>query len=1287
MIVSSLGRSDRLSLQYLRLLLAVHPQDAGLKLRLAQMLLELGRLDEAGQLIASLPSNDPRLGPEIKRLALLLHLAQIAQDPERARREPDLTGRLVKDIEAQLAEPLSAAELARLAAESLRIGHPELAAQIYLRLSVMDPQQRKKWLEAAAQQQLAIGQPAAAGVLYDQLAGLVGDTPEGRRYALLALNALTGANMGEKALAFARRYLEKFPDDRELLEAAARLALGNGQPLQASAYYDALVRIAHNAGGANDRADALRFAKLGLLSLSAANKPELAMLTAGRYLQSFPGDPELLAAATKLAVANQKPNQARQWGRALLASRPGNPALLAHQIDIELAAGDQIAALELAQRLLSRHPDDHKQRERLIQLSLWNNRPNLALTNLAYLAQHSRDRKYLDQALKMAPQLYELDILADLLALKARRGRLSNTELLALVEAFENVARPEELVQVLTAYLQRESDHREAWEALAQVHERRGDLESALATYERVSRDFGSSLREVTHRAEVLWQMQQPTRAYVLLRDALDHSGIATTQELLTRAELGAQSKENQPAGAPLQMIAPQRETAPAPSKNQEKESASAAKQASSPQAAEPTEADKERQSFLKLLAELVWHSEPRPESLKEYRTLWRSGALLRESTERYIQLAEERELPDEAITVAVEAFHRFKDPEFLLAAMDLALKLRRFDDMDRLIELAHQQPELLASSKRYYLTVAEYYVKKKDYERAESSYLKVIALDPSTVAARADVLWLLIDHSGDRDRLRGKRNRLALARYLTDWRRLAVDEPALWLPFATGWAMLGRSQEAVSYYQREWTQRPTDHLWLLGYISTLDAVSRSSDVHRLRRFALEQLRTDALRAAHKDATPAEREVLKAYAELVRDTYGPGKGSRWMAPLLNTGLDPEVAKGLWATWRSGPESAAPSYWVTDSNTITATNPWGRFPKAPKPSQEQTQVTLADASSAADETEEPPPAPLRVLDQDAAAGEDQVPENAQIISLAAGAQSVNDLLILNTSVSALVARGIWAIGGHVGINQLFLNGADDPQAAATEVDLAAFGQYRHRLGRLEVGLGANLRADANLWSGWASESFRLWRGGTLQVGVHVNELASDSRWLRIYGARHRLTTSLNTSFAGDGFLNVQGNLYHYHTRTNDEIGTGANAELELGYRIHRVRPLWTIRASGSYTRNFQLTDRVPEYGAGSTSAASLIDALPTEFAAVGVGTRVEHRFPGVAPIGAGRFRYFADVWVGWLYPVNLVGFEMNAGVGLALPHKQEISIGGFLANNRWLGPGVVNAGVSVKYLFR
>jgi len=1238
MLENSLARPDSLSVQYLRLLVAMRPHDANLRLHLAQALFSLNRLDEAGQLLESLPMDAAQLRLRVRRLALQIQIARFTRDPEQAVRDPQLKLRLMQGIEELIAESLPPEELGRLAATSLAIGRPALAARIYLRLADVDRPRRSAWLDEAARQLYASGEPAGAGRLYDLLAEGAADPREGRRYALLALAAFTGADQSDKALACANRYVARFPHDAEVLKSAARLALANGQPAVAGSYYDQLVAVTR------DSAEQRRYAKLALSVLTAANRADTAVLTAGRFLALFPGDRELRRAAIKLALANNQLRLSQEWGRILLQQEPDNHALLAEQLNLELAVGDAAAALELARRLVEQRPTSVRSRERLAELAEWNGQPHLALTQWSYLALRTPNQRYLERALQMAPQLYEMEILAELLIAKSKRGRLTNPELASLTDTLDNIGEPEKLVQVLNSYLERHSEHREAWEALSEVHERRGDLALAVATLERVSREFGSTLKLLTRRAELMWQLQRPGEAYLLLRDALGHAGVATTQPLLASAELAAAepSSKRQAAGG-------------------------------------------ERQEFFELLAQLLWHSEPRPETLDDYRMLWREGVLLRDSVDRYIRLARAKGLNDEAISVAETAFVRFQDPEFLLWAIDLAQSTERRERMERLIEATRQYPDAFANNKHYYMSLGEYYTRQGEYERAQLCYLKVIYIDPGTVAARAAVLWLLIDHSNDLDRLAGKKNRLALSRFLTQWRDLAKDEPSLWLPFATGWAMLGASRDAEAFYKREWTRRPAEHLWLLGYITTLDAVSRSSDARQLRRFALRQLRPEALTAAHRNASQAEREVLRAYVELVRDTYGPGKGLRWLAQVLGSDLDPEVRKGLAATWRGGEASGEENAWILSSRTLSAKNPWGRFPKASRP--RKGQATLTDAGSIPDETAEPAPEPLSVLESDAAAGEDKVPANAQLVAIETGVQSVNDLLTWNTSVSALVARGAFGVGGRVGVNQLFIGDGDDPQASTTEVDLSAHVMWRHRLGRLEAGLGANLRPDANLLYGWISESFSLFRGGSLQLGAHLNEVTYDTRWLRLYGARHRVTLNWNASFFKDGFIGVQGNFYHYHTRTNEEIGAGVNADIDIGYRIRRVRPLWTLRMSAGWTRNFHLTDRLPEFGGQSGSGQSLLDALPVEFAALGIGSRVEHRFPGAAPLGAGRWRYMGDVWVGWLWPINIPGFEMRAGATLGLPRKQELSLSGFVANNRWLGPGVINAGLSLRYSFR
>ena len=1236
--------SDVVSLQILRLWSKAQPDDMDLKLRLVRALLAANLYEEAARELDSISTSDPQQRLQAKLLRMQLHLLQLAQDPGRAARDPELQHQLMQELEELLAEPLSVEQLILLAAQSLRSGHPELAVRIYQRLAVTDPQKRSQWLAAAAEQALASGQPATAGSIFEQLADSETDPQKRQQYALRALDAFVRAAQPDKAFALARRYAQTIPGDRALLEMAAKMALANNQPAEASRYFGELMRITEDA------LEKRRYAKLVLTGLTAADQTEEALVAATRFIDQFPGNLELLNLAVKLARGNNRPRLAQLWGRALLARHPNSAALIAQQIGIELAAGDIAAALALARRLVELQPGSIAAHERLAQISLWAGQPQTALEQWAYLALRLKYFKHLDPAIAMAPQLNDLETLAKLLALKARHGRLSNTQLIALVDTFEAIGEPEQLVGILSGYVERYADHREAWFALADEQERRGDLRAALALLERINHDFGSNVGALMRQASLFCQLREPRQAYVLLRDVLDRAGVASTRDLLNRAELGAKHAKEPPrlAMPPAQ-----------------------------------------RQSFLKLLAEVFWYSEPEPEALDDYRKLWRAGALLREAASRYIQLASASGLNEEAAEVAEAAYERFGTAEFLLTAMDFAYRAERWTELGRLIKLADKHGEEFAEDKNFYLILAEYYTHLGDYDRARRAYFKIIAIDPSNVSARADVLWLLIEHSDRIDRQKDRRNRRELFRILTGWRGLAANEPSLWLPLATGWAMLGKSKEAVSWYKREWTRRPDDHLWLLGYASNLDAVSRSSDARRLRRYALTVLRPEALRAAHPGVNEGEREVLKAYTELVREVYGVGKGSRWLSELWRSDLDSEVRRDLFATWRDDGESGEPSSFIRDIRTVSRQNPWGRFAKAPKRAQEQLLATIADAPAdvgiPSEGEVEPPPAPLLVLEPDATAGEDKSPTNSKNIGLEADAQNIDELIILSTKVSVLLARGAWAMGGHLGVNHLLFNGVDDSPPSLTEIDLAAFGMWRHRRGRLEVGAGANLRSDSNLFSGWVKENIDLWQGGTLNLGVHINEATTDSPFLRLYGARHRVDVGLHTSFLTDGILNVEGSFYQFHTRTNEDLGTGFNTEADIGYRIHRVRPLWTVRVSAAYARNFATP--IADLSVGSDLVSTLRTDLPQEFASFGVGTHFEHRFPGIAPIGAGRWRYLGEAWVGWLWPLNIVGFEARAGVGLALPNKQEISLTGFIANNRWLGPGVLNAGLGLRYSFR
>ena len=120
--------------------------------------------------------------------------------------------------------------------------------------------------------------------------------------------------------------------------------------------------------------------------------------------------------------------------------------------------------------------------------------------------------------------------------------------------------------------------------------------------------------------------------------------------------------------------------------------------------------------------------------SLEEYRRLWRDGALVIQSAGRYMYLAETKGLSVEAISVGETAFARFKDPSFLLSAMEIAYQSGRYTEVERLIGQAHAHIELFAENRHYYLMLADYYTHQGKYAAAQASYLKLLTLDPQSV-------------------------------------------------------------------------------------------------------------------------------------------------------------------------------------------------------------------------------------------------------------------------------------------------------------------------------------------------------------------------------------------------------------------------------------------------------------------------------------------------------------------------------------------------------------------------
>ncbi len=574
------------------------------------------------------------------------------------------------------------------------------------------------------------------------------------------------------------------------LAEAARWALATRQPEQASRLY------AQAADAGRNTKDSLAYAFLALDALRAANQGIAALQLARAYLQRFLGNPELLRRAQALALAGKEPLLARDWGRQLLALAPTDANAVAHQLDLELAARDLPAAFQLAQRMVMLRPDDPRHHERLAQIAEWAGHPAAALPEWLWLARRKPDGSAPDHALKLGRGLHDNHAIIEMLTLRARMGGLKSGELAELVKLYEHIGEPEKAVLFLRQHVTRFPLERQGWELLAGVQERRGDLATTLDLWREMGQRFGLSVTEATHQAELVWRLNQPGKALDLLHGVRHRADAGDT-------------------------------------------------------------------AYWRLLGELAWRQESTEDILVAYRTLWQSVAsgipALRDTctscaapepdaltAERLMIVSRDQGHTGQALTTATAAWVRFRQPRFLLFAMDLASQTGRWDDVTRLAVLADQAPQMFTSSEPYWLLRAQLANHDKHPQQARAAYQQVLKLNPQSSPARAGLLWLLIDHYSTTGG-----ERADLARHIARWQNEALADETLWSAYAAGLHKLGRLDEALPWYARQARANPKDAAWLQSYADALEQAGRGDTAWRLRRHA------QAMAGVKKDVAPS----------------------------------------------------------------------------------------------------------------------------------------------------------------------------------------------------------------------------------------------------------------------------------------------------------------------------------------------------------------------------------------------------------------------------------------------
>ena len=329
-------------------------------------------------------------------------------------------------------------------------------------------------LAGIAQMALALESPADAAAIYERLA----NQQPARRH--------------EWSLQAGRWY-----------RAAGRL------PESAAAYVAASTAAATPAEGAADTAVAIEV-------LQAADKGADALRVAELAIQRWPSDRALLERGIGLALAQNDVARAQGWNTRLVGLVPGDTTILSKQLDLDLAAGDNQAALRTLSALVERRPDDEALRRRLAQVASWAGEPRVALAAWTWLAAHgSADAG--EKAIELAQALFDHQAVVALIEARARQRQLKLPEVLYLSDALESAGDPDAARATLRRFEPLFADQPEYWHERAALDEHVGDLDGALFSIRQVTRRFAGSV-EVGVEPELLWSLDRPEDALAVAR-------------------------------------------------------------------------------------------------------------------------------------------------------------------------------------------------------------------------------------------------------------------------------------------------------------------------------------------------------------------------------------------------------------------------------------------------------------------------------------------------------------------------------------------------------------------------------------------------------------------------------------------------------------------------------------------------------------------------------------------------------------------------------------------------
>lgn len=672
-------------------------------------------------------------------------------------------------------------------------------------------------------------------------------------------------------------------------------------------------------------------------------------------------------------------------------------------------------------------------------------------------------------------------------------------------------------------------------------------------------------------------------------------------------------------------------------------------------------------------------------------RAAWEGGTTDPRVPERLIDLFKANGQFGQAIAVGEDAYRRFGEARWLILAMDTAAGASLPQELQRLLAVAARDEEKFAGVESYWLLNAYVATENRDRPAARIAYNRALAINPSSVATRTQLLWFEINGNDTE----------SLGQHLQQWQQDAQSAPAFWTPYAVGLVKVNRPDESIPWYERQVGAKPDDIPWQLSYAYVLSEAGRPAEAQGLRRGILRRLKDNPGVIARLSVAD-RKSIMLAHASMARDFEGVPAGNRVLQDMVALGYrDPDVYSQLvanslamqdvkgahqWLLRAEADGHILPAYQVlgvalgrndqrmiakvlqernaelTVTDRMTALRGSGRLVEA---------LALADSSlpHASEETDRQ----LRQQRYEIAS------EQARRVEIRFEQRNISELGIARKEVWASQPAPWGRTTVRLARNSLRSeNGSPNLTLVRDENDFSVKADLTLAGDPFKVTLGTNQRSDVSFAYGSAEWIHNLTKDVRARVEAAINALTEESAAIRALGKKDKLLFGLSGNPSPRTNARVEVAAQRFQTRSGDTLGKGIHVEGEIGAVALQGSPNLQVRLSGSADRN-QLAASLPPGLAGTVLSpfATVESLIPKRFSTLGAGSTLRIGQSYGPDRGANGF---FDVWVGRQWPSRERAYSLRMAAALPVRTAGEFKLEAYYSN---VQTGVASSGKSYR----